>query len=1074
MRFLILVFLLAAGGLEAQHRRTQRYALVLEGPPLAEVAGAKEAAEARLAAAQDALRGALESRGFRVLGANRLLVNAVYVAAPEDRVEELKALPGVRRVEPMRPIKRQLNKALELVNAQGAYNAIGGNSRAGLGVRIGILDTGIDHQHPAFQDDSLSVPAGFPKCRREECDYTNRKVIAARSYVGMLVLDDDPRDSRPDDLSPRDRVGHGTAAAMVAAGGSVRGPAATISGVAPKAFLGNYKIFGSPGVNDTSNDQALISALEDALTDGMDIASLSFGAPALWGPLDAGSVCRNSASEPCDLLAYAVENAVKAGLTVVTVAGNDGDLALKLPAMGTIHTPGTAPRAITAGASTNAQTFYAGVRVPGNGVPADLRRIPALFGNGPKPAPALTAPLRDVSKLEDDGKACSPLTRGSLNGAIALIERGDCGYFIKVLNAQKAGAVGAIIYQREGVNSIFPMQGLEDTGIPAAMIGNRNGVALKTWLSTNAEREATLDPALESAPADADFVAYFSSQGPSIGELAIKPEVAAPGTGMYMATQKYDPNGDMYDPSGYTTAQGTSFAAPLVAGAAALVKQRNPRLTPAQVKSAVVNTASDSLDDFDYNDKLVPARWVGGGAGKLNAADAVRTNLAVEPATVNFGVVNNAPLPSRTLRISNFSTGTLNLRFEVQASDRDANARVTVAPATLAVPAGGGADLRVALEGSVPAPGAYEGEIVISGGALPVRVPYLYLRGDGVPFNLIPLSGYDFTGIVNEDVPFGLTFKVVDRYGVPVAGAPVEWRATYGGGSIGRDAMQRTDSLGIAWAPAFLGPQLGEQEFSGGAGGMTLYFLGRGRQWALIESGGVVNAGSLRVGQGLAPGSYATIYGRGLSDATRLATTAPLPLSLAGVSVSFDVPGRRLSVPGRLHFVSDTQINVLIPWELQGLNSAVMKVSQGLFSSALVTVPLNDYSPAAFEYTEASSGRLLAAARDNNFALIGTGNPARRGQAIQIYANGMGPVDNAPSTGEPASGDPARLSRCRVEPEVTVGGRRAQVLFCGLTPGAVGLYQINLAVPEDAPTGIQPVTISVNGVAAKNTGLPVQ
>jgi uncharacterized protein (TIGR03437 family) len=149
-------------------------------------------------------------------------------------------------------------------------------------------------------------------------------------------------------------------------------------------------------------------------------------------------------------------------------------------------------------------------------------------------------------------------------------------------------------------------------------------------------------------------------------------------------------------------------------------------------------------------------------------------------------------------------------------------------------------------------------------------------------------------------------------------------------------------------------------------------------------------------------------------------------------------------------------------------------VSQGLFSSALVTVPLNDYSPAAFEYTEASSGRLLAAARDGNFALIGTGNPARRGQAIQIYANGMGPVDNTPGSGEPASGDPERLARCRAEPEVTVGGRPARVLFCGLTPGAVGLYQINLVVPEDAPAGIQPVAVAVNGIAAKNTALPVQ
>lgn len=129
-----------------------------------------------------------------------------------------------------------------------------------------------------------------------------------------------------------------------------------------------------------------------------------------------------------------------------------------------------------------------------------------------------------------------------------------------------------------------------------------------------------------------------------------------------------------------------------------------------------------------------------------------------------------------------------------------------------------------------------------------------------------------------------------------------------------------------------------------------------------------------------------------------------------------------------------------------------MKVSVGDFS-ALFRVALNDFSPSVFEYTDPGSGRLLAAALDQNFGLVTAANAVRRGAAVQIYANGIGPVDNRPSSGEPASTQ--TLSNCpSPPPEVTIGGRPAQILFCGLAPGFVGLYQLNAIVPSDAPTGI--------------------
>jgi len=575
--------LLLAAALPSAAGRLDRFALVLDDAPVAaRVESRKDLsksaavdADARIRRAQSNLRQVLAEKRIIVTGAARTLVNAVFVAAGEDRLEELRALPGVKRVQRMRPIRRKLDRALDLVNVPSAWTTLGGISNAGAGVKIGILDTGIDQTHPALQDSSLRAPAGYPKCQARDCDYTSGKIIVARSYVEMLVLGDEPAYSRPDDTSARDRVGHGTATAAVAAAVRVTGPAATISGVAPKAYLGSYKIFGSPGVNDVTFDDVVLQALDDAFLDGMDIVNLSLGQPALWSPDDKGSVCGNSGTDACDLWVEAVENAVSQGMTIVAAAGNGGDSGVEIPALNSIHSPGSAPGVITVGATTNSHIYFSSVQLTAADAPAALRKILAQFGDGPKPAQPLTAPLRDVTASGDDGKACSSLASGSLTGAVALVLRGDCGFATKIVNAQKAGAVAVIIYQSSS-NSIFAPGSLSTTGIPSVMIGNSNGKSLKQYLATHTDPPVTLDPTLFAEDATADEVAIFSSQGPNIGTGGIKPELVAVGTDLYMPTQNYDPNSDMYHPSRYLSAEGTSFSAPMVAGAAALVKQRNP------------------------------------------------------------------------------------------------------------------------------------------------------------------------------------------------------------------------------------------------------------------------------------------------------------------------------------------------------------------------------------------------------------------------------------------------------------------------------------------------------------------
>lgn len=1058
------ILLLAVLG--AAPARAERYALLLEDAPAAVEASARP----RIRAAQTTLRGALARKDIAVTGSVERILNAVFVDAPRDRVDELRALPGVRAVMPMRQRKLLLNRALDLANVPAAWAALGGTGRAGAGVRIAIVDSGIEHTHPAFQDPSLQPPPGYPICRGDDCRFTNSKIIVARSYVERLARGTPPDpavDSRPDDLSPRDRVGHGTALAMIAAGQTVAGPAATITGVAPKAWLGNYKVFGSPGINDGTSSDIIIQALEDALNDGMHVAVLSIGGPALTGPLDSGASCGAPAGVPCDPEAVAVENVIRAGLAVVAAAGNEGDLGEEYPALSSISAPATAPSVIAAGATTNAHIFLNSVRVTGSDVPEPLRRFTAVFGDGPVPAQPLTAPLRDAAAVgSGNGTGCLGFPIGSLEGVFALIRRGECTFLQKLRNAQQAGAVGAIFYQDDPASPLFSPGGLASVSIPAVMVDFAFGTALREFLAAHPERPVTLDPGLFPANvATGDRVASFSSRGPNIGSAALKPDLTAPGSDIYTATQTFDPEGAIQDPSGFTVLDGTSFSTPLVAGGVALVKQRNPGFTPVQLRSAVINTAAAGVTDEGRAASVTAA-----GAGKLDAAAAVSTNITIEPATLSFGAISQTTLAlSRQLILTNTGTAAAILTFTVEPRTADPAARVTLDRDSLTLGARQSGALTATLQGTRPLAGIYEGTLLVRGGAVPLRVPYLYVAGDGIPYNILPLFGFGFRGTVNEEHPDGgLAFRVIDQYGVSVPGVPVTFAVTRGAGRI-ELADRATDNYGIAGAGAVLGPFAGPQQFTATAGRLSVTFDGSARLKPTIAEGGVVNGASFVAGRPAAPGSWISLFGGALSDVSRPAETSPLPISLSGTSVSFDAPG--VSVPGNLAYVSSRQVNVLVPWELAGQTSARVKVNVGSSNGLLAAVQLAPYAPGVFEYS-GSGGTRFAAALDREYRLLTPQNPARRGQPVQLFVNGLGPVDRRPASGQPAPADP--LARTLELPVVTIGGRPAAVSFSGLAPGFAGLYQVNVTAPSDTPSGTQPLVISIGGVDSRPSNIPVE
>ena len=292
-------------------------------------------------------------------------------------------------------------------------------------------------------------------------------------------------------------------------------------------------------------------------------------------------------------MGMAYENAVKAGLVVVASAGNSGYDGVTYPSFNTIGTPAVAPSVIAVGAVTNSHYFTPTVSVAGApSQSAEHRRTAGrrsllsggrLCRTGGRRDHARRRWLRLLGlpgRFAHRGIRADPAQHRQFRTA--------CSFATKVDNAYDAGASGVILYMSDSTAPI-PPGNLDNNGIPVVMIGQSDGVALKAYIKSNPSALVTIDPSGVEVDdtADGNLLSYYSSMGPSTGDSAVKPDLVAVGTDIYMAAQNYDPAGGQYSTTRYADASGTSFSSPMVAGAAALVKQKHPTWTPAQIRSAL-------------------------------------------------------------------------------------------------------------------------------------------------------------------------------------------------------------------------------------------------------------------------------------------------------------------------------------------------------------------------------------------------------------------------------------------------------------------------------------------------------
>jgi minor extracellular serine protease Vpr len=584
-------------------------------------------------------------------------------------------------------------------------------------------------------------------------------------------------------------------------------------------------------------------------------------------------------------------------------------------------------------------------------------------------------------------------------------------------------------------------------------------------------------------------------------------------SGMYLATQSYDPAGELYSPSGYTAADGTSFAAPLVAGAAALVKQAHPSFTAAQIRSALINTASQ---DTNVDDQGYARTQTSFGAGRLDAGAAVSALVTVNPSSISFGSLAGS-LPAATpVTVTNGGSGSVTLTINVGAPVAAAGTPVTGISvksdqATLTIPANGTATFNISLAGAVPTAGQYSGYITVTGTGVSLSMPYLFVVPSGVAYDMFAIiysqiySLYDyacFEGLPNTDLgpDQRLQIKVVDSSGAPVPNSPVKFQisprnqvslSTATGSpactpsSSGSTVTCNTDANGVATAEVTTGTVVGATPYvDASVPGFDYQF---GYCNAVIAQPTISGIADSAVGQTtVAPGSFISIYGANLVNPAALYDTSvgdsagyvPFPIGLDGVSVSFDVPGAYdgtpadyNGAPGHLVFVAASlgQINLQVPWELQGASSVQVKVNvDSVANSNIITVPLTQFAPTLFQ-----ANGIVAAVNATTGTIITASNPAKAGDVVELYGNGLGPVNNQPASGDPSpSVEP--LARTKTTPTVTIGGQNAPVAYSGLAPGSPGLYQINVTVPSGVASGNQTVTLNIGGVASPNAVIPIK
>ena len=734
----------------------------LSGKPAADggsVSSAKNEKKAFRSAAAAAGISFVERQAYDVL------FNGLAIQVNSTDLQKIKGLSGVKALWPIETVSipdpedgsgsaPNLETAIAMTGANIAHTSLG---ITGAGVRVAVMDTGIDYDHADFGGDGTA--------RSNSNQFPNSRVVAGFDFVGDAFTGGN---TPVPDPFPDDCAAHGSHVAGIvgANGGAV--------GVAPDVVFGAYRVFGCAG--STTSD-IMLAAMERALADDMDVLNMSIGARAQW---------------PQYPTAVAATRLLKKGMVVVASIGNNGPQAGVPDGPYAVGAPGVGADVIGVASFDNTHVAQRAFSVsPDNKLVG--------FNQATAAAPAPTSGSSQLSRTGttttvDDG--CPPwdaanfaapawpggawLPAGSHTGKAVLIRRGTCSFYAKSRNALQAGAASVVIYnnvagaaQTITVAPSFP--NTPTITIPVVSITAADGALIDGRIAGGATSLTWGTETITTPLATAGLISAFSSIGMA-ADLTLKPDIGAPGGSIFSTIP--------LELGAYGQNSGTSMSSPHVAGAVALLLQGAPGISPSAVRARLQNSAD-------------PTVWFGNppagllevvhrqGAGLVDIDDAITATVDVTPGKLSLGESQAGP-QTRTLTIRNrgssavtfdlsrvdaVGTGPKSLTTYENVSYFAAATTASFSPASVAVPAGATrtVDVTITAHPGAPDRSQYGGYVVLTpqGGGKTYRVPFAGFKGDyqtvptltptvfGFPW-LAKLSG---TTLTNQ--PAGATYTMI-------------------------------------------------------------------------------------------------------------------------------------------------------------------------------------------------------------------------------------------------------------------------------------------------------------------------
>lgn len=715
----------------------------LAGSPVADGATLASVSSEKAAFRREALAAGVrftERRSFNTL------FNGFSINIDAANRAKLARLKGVKALYPVETVARpvvtsedaspDMVAALSLTGADIAQNQLG---LSGKGVKVAIVDTGIDIDHPAFGGTGTNGTTAFP----------NARIVAGYDLVGDNYNSSGTGDQLipVPDANPDDCGGHGTHVAGIvgANGGGVKG-------VAPKALLMAYRVFGCAGTTDSD---VIVEALERAYADGAQVINQSLGSGRQW---------------PQYPTAQASSRLVNKGVVMVASIGNNGPGGSSPDGLFAAGAPGVGDKVIGVAAFDNAQLSF---KV--NGTPYGFNQA-----TGSPFAPtsgSLTMAKTGTTTTADD--ACAPLAAGSLAGKAVLVRRGTCSFFIKATNVMNAGAAAMVLYNNQAGAINATVAGTPPITIPVVGITSAQGATLDGLIAAGA---TTLNWGSEYVAypyGTGGLISGFSSFGLT-AELGLKPNLGAPGGGI-LSTYPLELGGT-------AVLSGTSMSSPHVAGAVALVLEAKPSIQASAMAARLQNVADPknwsgnaALGLLDYTFRQ--------GAGMLDVVGAVTTTASVSPSQISTGEsANGAYLQTVTVRnlslspasydishVAGVAAGPNNLGTGSSFAPTgtfDAPATVGLSKTTINVGPLGTAsfDVTITANASLPERSLYGGYIVLTpkGGGTKMSVPYAGFKGDYQTTQVLVPTANNFpwlatlAGGTYTNQPAGATFTMAD------------------------------------------------------------------------------------------------------------------------------------------------------------------------------------------------------------------------------------------------------------------------------------------------------------------------